>query len=400
MLQLPTRINPTNSNMNNDHGAMNKIHAVTFSESYEAFSRLTQKFWPGPMIIYAPARMVSVGNGSGGQQHHSLSRSSSSGSNASSPSFFPSIPSFTNLDRLGKNNIAEVVGEVAKNLPQVPVLPPSVLIPARDLLLGSDDCNNHDENKYVTDDQRFFIGMQCPSHPLSRKILTEIHRPRGFSSTTTSSPISQSPSTDSLVSCSSLDTPPFHQHRQGKQQQQIRCGIAMVGSYIPPLTVASSSSDCRDDQGESDITLVATTAANVKEILSPCSSSPSSKIGCLHHGTEQICIVNGEDTTRESFSVPTCNYGGTYPISLVLDGANRTIHMLRSHGDGVNKKCSNFTKETIYRSLLQSPSSSWKSNSAIVNVDNGSNKAASTRREIDRVITAVLSRWKVVERDV
>ncbi|KAL7459010.1 hypothetical protein ACHAWC_010680 [Mediolabrus comicus] len=393
-----------------------KIHAVNFSESYEAFSRLANKFWPGPMIIYAPARMVGggggeqKGNGSGRsgstdrkdlrssptlqqQQQRTWSRQSSSGSSASSSSLSegcPSLPSFTNLQNLNTGGAAGAEGgAMDSNSSKVSVLPPSVLIPERDLLPGRDysDCGSSRENN------RFFIGMQCPSHPLSRKLLTEVHRPRRASASSTSvSTIAHSPSTDSLASFSSLDT-------SSAQQQQIRCGIAVVGSYIQPLTLAATSSslssDVRDDQEDKGNghggTILATSASNVKEILS---TSPNQS------NTEQILVVNGEDSTREHWSVPTCNYV-THPISLVVDGDNRTIHLLhnnRHDGGGASASGSDHSKEMIYRALLQ-PSSSSKPTTASLNMENGSNKGASTtsRSEIDRVITAVLSRWKVVE---
>ena len=390
---------------NNNLGT-SKILAVNFSESYEAFSRLSNKFWPGPMIIYAPALKIRVGNDDRKesssitslrqqqqqqqQKEHNCSRSSPSTSNApSSSSSCPSLPSFTNLQSL------EAVGK-AGNIIQVHVLPPSVLIPARDLLLldRNDDVNSSSN----TNEQRFFIGMQCPSHPLSRKILTEIHRPRGSFSSSSSSIIKHSTSTESLTSFSSLDTSNFQQHRASP-------GIAVVGSYISPLTVgsslSSSSSDSRDDDGEDGgIITLADSAANVTKILSKLSSSsPPSNNSNVNRIAEQIYVVNGEDTTRESFSVPTCNYGGVSPISLVVDGDNRTIYLLRHHqgGDGSKGCNNNFNNEKIYRALLQPPSS--LKSAAAVNVDVSNNKAAS-KKEIDRVITAVLSRWKVVERDV
>ena len=397
-----------------------KIHAVNFSESYEAFSRLANKFWPGPMIIYAPARMVGgsgggveckgKGSGSGStdrkdlrsspnlqqQQQRTWSRQSSSGSSASSSSSSegcPSLPSFTNLQSLNTGGAAGAEGGAMESVSsKVSVLPPSVLIPERDLLPGRDynDCGSNREKN------RFFIGMQCPSHPLSRKLLTEVHRPRRASASSTSvSTIAHSPSTDSLASfSSSLDTSPI-------QQQQIRCGIAVVGSYIQPLTLAATSSssslsqDGRDDQEDKGNghggAILATSASNVKEILS---ASPNLS------NTEQILVVNGEDSTREHWSVPTCNYV-THPISLVVDGDNRTIHLLhnnRHDGGGASASGSDHSKEMIYRALLQ-PSSSSKVTTASLNMENGSNKGASTtsRSEIDRVITAVLSRWKVVK---
>ncbi|KAL7433491.1 hypothetical protein ACHAXM_003632 [Skeletonema potamos] len=377
-LPLSSHNDPSNNHSSNNDIGTSKIVAVNFSESYEAFSRLANMFWPGPMIIYAPARMISVGNAheessassslQQQQKPHNWQRSSSSSSNTSSSSSCPSLPSFTNLQSLE-------VGE-GRNLSQVAVLPPSVLIPSRDLLLDLDGGSND-----------FFIGMQCPSHPLSRKILTEIYRPRGSSSTFS---MKHSSSTDSLASYSSLDMSTL-QHRQGN----IRCGIAVVGSYIAPMTVGSASTSLVSTHDQKEESVLATTAANVKKILTS-SPSPSSINSNLNRAAEQIYVVDGEDTTRENFSVPTCHYGGMSPVSLLVDGDNRTIYLLRHQG-GVGKGgYNNLNEEKIYRALLQPPSSLKKSTSA-VNVS-GSNKAESNK-EIDRVITAVLSRWKVVERN-
>ena len=101
--------------------------------------------------------------------------------------------------------------------------------------------------------------------------------------------------------------------------------------------------------------------------------------------------------------MPTCNYGGVSPISLLVDGDNRTIYLLRHHHDFVDGGggCNAVVnKDKIYRALLQPPSS-LKSNTTGVNVNsNCNNGKASSMKEMDRVITAVLSRWKVVERHV
>jgi len=393
-LPLSSHSRPSNNHSSNNKLGTSKILAANFSESYEAFSRLTNKFWPGPMIIYAPARMIRVGNTTTGctdlssslqkSSHNNWQRSSSTESSSSSSC--PSLPSFTNLYSLEKGEGA--AGN--KDSQEVPVLPPPVLIPLRDLLPDRNDGGGNNNNTNNNEEQ-FFIGMQCPSHPLARKILTEIYRPRRGSITSTTSasslPMTHSTSTESFASFSSLDTSITFPHcRQGKQQQHVRCGVAVVGSYVAPLLTGGSSSS-----GSSST--VANSATNVTKILL---SSASSNVN--RAAAEQIYVVNGEDTTHENFSVPTCNYGGVSPISLVVDGDNRTIHLLRHHQNGhdvVSGGCKNIHKDKIYRALLQPPSS-LRSSTAI-NVDNCSNNKASSTREIDRVITAVLSRWKVVE---
>mmetsp|Transcript_22312 Transcript_22312/g.35009 ORF Transcript_22312/g.35009 Transcript_22312/m.35009 type:complete len:587 (-) Transcript_22312:118-1878(-) len=448
-LSITHQNNPSNnSNMNHCRiskldNKKNKLLAVNFSESYEAFSRLANKFWPGPMIIYAPARMIGGKEVEGDtntpcclpKSHTLSSRSSSNASSSSSSSLScPSLPSCTNLYSLEKG---EAPAATAGNTNvQVSVLPPSVLIPSTDLLLdrrnGDDTTSNNNNN---TKEDQFFIGMQCPSHPLARRILTEIHRPlrRGGGGSTTSTslsssslPMKHSTSTESFASFSSLDTSNNTlTHRGPGKQLPIRCGIAVVGSYIAPsvrtggCSINDDHDSGREEDGESEVdtttttTVIANSAANVTRILSSAPPPPPSRWNNNSNlkkqgGTtsEQIYVVNGEDTTHENFSVPTCNYGGVSPISLVVDGDNRTIYLLRHQNNIGEEGCcgttTNFNKETIYRALLQPPSSSFKSTLAVQNVDNnGSNynsKASSSTKDIDRVITAVLSRWKIVER--
>jgi len=418
--RVPLSTTQNNHNHHPSNHNTNKLLAVNFSESYEAFSRLANKFWPGPMIIYAPARMISVGNSSSGcnnkeegtsttpcclpkSQHGNLSRSSSNSSSSSSSC--PSLPSLTNLFSLEKGEAAAAAAAGNYNS-HVSVLPPSVLIPSTNLLLDRDGDTTNTNND--TKEEEFFIGMQCPSHPLARRILTEIHRPlrRGGGSTTTTSsslPMKHSISTESFASFSSLDTSNNTlTHRPGKQRH-IRCGIAVVGSYIAPARTGCSIDDDNDsgreeeESGVDTTSVLANSATNVTRILSS-TPSPSSSSNLKKRGTEQIYVVNGEDTTHDYFSVPTCNYGGVSPISLVVDGANRTIYLLR-HQNG--KGCdSNFSKETIYRALLQPPSSFKSTPVGHIHVDDGSNSKASSTKDIDRVITAVLSRWKIVERRV
>ena len=368
-LPLSSHTTPINSHIGSPTHGTSKIRAVSFSESYEAFSRLANRFWPGPVIIYAPARRINVGNNNRKdsmpliQPHSSQKtpRSSSTSSNEMSSSSLTSLPSFTNLPALDS-------GEGG-----VPVLPPSVLIPGRDLLPHDQECDH-------TNEEHFFVGMQCPSHPLARKILTEIHRPRGSSSSSSTLPIKHSVSTDSFASMLSMDMSTTSQYCQGKQQKHIRRGIAVVGSYIEPLLVDNT-------------TILANTAENATTILSTSSSSNNDD---SNQSTQQIYVVNGEDTTREKFSIPTCNYGRKPSISLLVDGDSRTIYLLHRHDDGDGNDY-NYVKERVYRALLQAPS--LLKSATTNNMDSCSNKVSSTK-EIDRVITAVLSRWKVEERAV
>jgi len=91
-----------------------------------------------------------------------------------------------------------------------------------------------------------------------------------------------------------------------------------------------------------------------------------------------VFIVNGEDN-REMFSVPTCQYGKSHPISLVIDGDNKTIHLIRHAKD----QASPVTKDSVY--------------SALIKPDTNNKEKKGDTSSIDRVISAVLSRWKIVE---
>jgi hypothetical protein len=110
-------------------------------------------------------------------------------------------------------------------------------------------------------------------------------------------------------------------------------------------------------------------------------------------GGGRIYVVDGEDT-RESFSVPTCQYGEIHPVSLVIDGDNRTIRLIRRSSVTVPSKGAGdegplvVSKATVRRALLNP--TSFRS------LDIGAEKKRDNTDTIDRVISAVLSRWTIV----
>ena len=91
--------------------------------------------------------------------------------------------------------------------------------------------------------------------------------------------------------------------------------------------------------------------------------------------------MDGEDN-RESFSVPTCQYGRPPPLSLVVDGDERTVRLIRR---GPATKEAAITMGSVRRALLKPASR----NAVKVNGGDSPN--------IDRVVTAVLSRWAIQE---
>jgi hypothetical protein len=135
-----------------------------------------------------------------------------------------------------------------------------------------------------------------------------------------------------------------------------------------------------------------TTSSDVVKVMSSAIGNKNDE------GGGQIYVVDGEDT-RESFSVPTCQYGEIHPVSLVIDGENRTIHLIhrRSSSATVPSKGAAeesdkgplvISKATVRRALLNP--ASFRS------LDVSTEKKVDNNDTIDRVISAVLSRWAVV----
>jgi hypothetical protein len=165
-----------------------------------------------------------------------------------------------------------------------------------------------------------------------------------------------------------------------------------------PKTYANTAST---NASPSQTNGAATTAADVQKAMMQSTSSTS---GQENQG--RVFIVNGEDN-RESFTVPTCQYGKPHPVALVIDGDNKTVHLIRNcQGQAAKKtgedasKESRFTKDSIYRALLK-PASPSNARQSLNFGRSHSHDSTSERKgdspSIDRVITAVLSRWKIQE---
>jgi hypothetical protein len=88
-----------------------------------------------------------------------------------------------------------------------------------------------------------------------------------------------------------------------------------------------------------------------------------------------IHVLNGEDR-RELFAVPTCQYGKPYRSSLWIDESCRTVYIRGTKDDDL------FDEARILRTI-------------------GSSSLSPTQddrlRNRDRVVTAVLRQWKVVD---
>ncbi|KAL3809363.1 hypothetical protein ACHAXA_004366 [Cyclostephanos tholiformis] len=336
-----------------------RLSAASFSESREAFLRLASKFWPGPVVIHVRVRTLggeenvdvpnlSQENTSGGEEAPSWSSSSSSSSMIVS---FPKVP----------KSIGDVVAEAGLS-----VLPKSVLLSASRLLTGR-DANYHDNNDGDQQErrERYFVGMQCPSHPLSRKILNEAYRGGGHPRPK----VSHSESSESLASLASS---------MGNNIRARTVSVAVVGRAVPATPSADGNAAAPG----------ATTAEEVDRSMSSAVFD--------HKSGGRIVIVDGEDN-RECFSVPTCQYGELHPVSLLVDGDNRTIHLIRrgdasvtrnDMADGIND--GTILNETSVRRALLKPAS-FHSLDAIIE------KKGDVTGTINRVITAALSNWKIQE---
>ena len=369
-----------------------RLRAANFSDSREAFLRLASKFWPGPVVIYVRVRTL------GGEEDVIIPPSSPMSSISS-----------------GMSVIEDDLGET------VSILPESILLPASVILQRTNGVNDGIDNIDREERERYFIGMSCPSHPLARKVLNETYRVGGGggensisesqpllsrltssirSVTPCSKVIHPSESAD-LVSFSSFDeddrTPRNGAKFRGNSRPPTRSGVAVVGRVVPAPPpydeVANLKGVDTSSLSSSNATLTfvgtggSTTSSDVAKVM-------SSAIGDNNdEGGGRIYVVDGEDT-RESFSVPTCQYGEIHPVSLVIDGDNRTIHLIRRSSVTVPSKGAGdegplvVSKATVRRALLNP--TSFRS------LDIGAEKKRDNTDTIDRVISAVLSRWTIV----
>lgn len=331
-----------------------KLCAATFSESREVFLRLASKFWPGPVVFYIQVRML------GGEDAPHMSKRLSSSS----------VASLQSLSSTG-DLIAPGHLDPATDTAGMPVLPASVLTPASRLVANQDG----------QESERNFVGIQCPSHPLSRTILNEVYR--GPSRSNISS-VSHSQSSESLASLSSMDqytdaeSKLTEQKALSRKNGRARSSIAVIGCMVPVNNSVKPASAKPLSVSTNPSTGV-TTAADANEAMVAMMQSTSFSNG--HSKNGEVFIVDGEGN-HESFSVPPCQFGRPHPVSLVIDGDNRTINIMR-HCEGP------VTKEPAGRAIKDTLLTKKSINHAL--------RKKGDSASIDRVITAVLSRWKIQE---
>uniref|UniRef100_A0A7S1YRY8 Uncharacterized protein n=3 Tax=Ditylum brightwellii TaxID=49249 RepID=A0A7S1YRY8_9STRA len=106
-----------------------KLTAVTFSESREVYRRLTDAFWPGPLVIYVRSAGKTIAM-------HPNSTETTAPSSSS----------------------------------EKPVLPEKLLLHAKPITAIPPSQGQEEKNQGPQ-----YIGLRCPSHPLARKILAEAY---------------------------------------------------------------------------------------------------------------------------------------------------------------------------------------------------------------------------------
>ena len=128
-------------------------------------------------------------------------------------------------------------------------------------------------------------------------------------------------------------------------------------------------------------------------------SEPSTKQPQQQHPIV-VHVMNGEDK-RELFSVPTCQYGKPYPYSLWIDDCARVVYIRRNHSEGGDDTASRQPQPedattpgsvaVTIKAVLTSMASCLSSSSS------PSTKDDKRLQNRNRVIAAVLRKWKVVD---
>lgn len=246
---------------NQNEEVVNKFTAVTFSESHEVLKRLASSFWPSPVTIFAPVKRLRSRSSSSLSATGSLDNDDSLQHNTtSSCSSLLSLASENSDDQPPTLSMNDCEGTS-------PMLPPSALTTKEDLF-DTDD----------VEDKTYFIGMRCPSHPLARRILSEVYRDQDGT-------VSESPS-----------------------KPRRRLG-AVLG--FNACINGSSPFSCRD---------VCSNLLSVQDNYALSSTNVEKPT---------VHVMNGEDK-REMFVVPASQYGQSSLISLVIDAPNRSVFMLRN----------------------------------------------------------------------
>lgn len=314
-----------------DEETKNKFTAVTFSESREVMRRLTSAFWPGPITIFAPAQRVRSRSRSSNSFTSQASKVSVSEQEATRKIPHIITSSCSSLTSLASESVECDTDDQPPILSTndddtedtSPILPVSALR-SLNSLLGKDE----------SDDDTYCIGMRCPSHPLACRILAEVYGEK--------------------------DEKKIHP----KARRRIPGAVVGFNASIP--ITAPLPYSCKD---------VCSSLLFVQNHHKLTSTDPGVQKPTVH-------VMNGEDR-REMFFVPTCQYGQSSSLSLVIDAPNRTIHLLRDKSY-LNSKKNNadfdLKAEDIVRALRHRSED-----------EPGCVKS--------KAITGVMQKWKVCEKE-
>ena len=283
------------------------------SEEREVMERLMSAFWPGPTPIYAPAKQVLL---------------------TYTPTTSTTDPPPTKKQKLEPNN------KKYSHKKSFPILPKSTLVPYSRLLpystTNNNDTKDSKNNSNIAVTEQYFVGMRCPSHPLSRRLLGE-----------------------------------FYFDKQHKQRNNHHSKTKLSGVIIGFNALPSSSS---------------TTSKNVVSHLSIHKYGSKRK-----ENSVTVHVLDGEDK-QELFMVPPCQYGCDHS-SLLVDYSTRTIHILSPNKSSAtpsscDPSATNITVEDVQRALKQPKGNHRK-------ISQGST-GSSSEGDSANAISSISSHWNVV----
>ena len=125
-----------------------QVPAVTFSESREVLDRLTNAFWPGPVIVYAKCKMRKT------LREKPLAS--------------------IREDETSPSSVETPLSSEEDEVVYAPILPTAVLHPYRNAE-PSDVVEESSEAPHDNTESPYYVGMRCPSHPLARRALEEVY---------------------------------------------------------------------------------------------------------------------------------------------------------------------------------------------------------------------------------
>lgn len=226
---------------------------ITISESHEVLNRLSSSFWPGAPTIFAPVKTRKLANTCNSLPEMDGPKETRINGHDSMASIC-SFTSLTSEDNEGDSMVC----------PQVPAVPDWILFSAKDLHIPGGG------------EEKKFVGMSCPSHPIARKFLLESYR-----------------------------------LKRGNKTGQHKGAVVR-------LNMPSSPKTCE---------------AACNQLLSLHTTNHLHHCEDVQQGRKPVIpVVNGEDY-HEQFSVPPCQLGDLPSVSLVIDTPNRNVILLQSKSE-------------------------------------------------------------------